>query len=119
MGSHVRISSELATMRIQNMEKNAEAEEAEAEGEGGPTINGIALFLAWAGMAISVVLSFGAGTTYFNPDDDEVTNVFGSSTSTRFLAFTQLLLNILLFRYYFLLRYVSIAVSTIKYQVEY
>merc|ERR1712183_862668 len=104
MGSHVRISSELAAMRIQNMEKNAEAEEAEAEGEGGPTINGIALFLAWAGMAISVVLSFGAGTTYFNPDDDEVTNVFGSSTSTRFLAFTQLLLNILLFRYYFLLR---------------
>merc|ERR1712183_786448 len=102
MGSHVRISSELAAMRIQNMEKNAEA--AEAEGEGGPTINGIALFLAWAGMAISVVLSFGAWTTYFIPDDDEVTNVFGSSTSTRFLAFTQLLLNILLFRYYFLLR---------------
>merc|ERR1712183_326575 len=102
MGSHVRISSELAAMRIQNMEKNAEA--AEAEGEGGPTINGIALFLAWAGMAISVVLSFGAWTTYFIPDDDEVTNVFGSSTSTRFLVFTQLLLNILLFRYYFLLR---------------
>ena len=81
-------------MRITNSERNG----GEAEG---PTINGIALFLAWAGMVISLVLSFGAGTTYFNPDD-ELTHVFGSST--RYLAFTQFLLNILLFRYYFLLR---------------
>ena len=73
----------------------------------GPTINGIALFLAWTGMVISLVLSFGAGTTFFNPDA-ELTSVLGSST--RYLAFTQFLLNILLFRYYFLLRYAFIAV---------
>ena len=85
---------ELAAMKIQNRERDGEG------GEGGPTINGLALFLAWTGMVISLVLSFGAATTYFNPD--EVFNLFGSCT--RFLAVTQFILSVLLFRFYFLLR---------------
>ena len=92
----------MTPLRIKNIEREGDVE----DGHDGPTINGIALVLAWAGMVISLVLSFGAGTTYFNPDD-ELRNVFGDGT-IRYLGIIQLLLNIFLFWFYFLLRYIFI-----------
>merc|ERR1712241_569795 len=61
----------------------------------------MALFLAWTGMVISFLLCFGAGTTFFNPHQ-ELINVDGSVT--RMLTASFFILNILFFRFYFLLR---------------
>jgi len=92
MGSHRTFSSQLPAIHalgLINMKRSRD------------DVNGMALFLAWTGMVVSILLCFGALTTFLNPDEVLINeNVSG----TRLMAATLLLLNILFFRFNFLLR---------------